>query len=170
LQSNKNKKMERMKKRNLLLPMLIILAIGFYTCNKKPTEEDFTEPKKIPFTVYSLRETSCRWINVPDGKSEWSQGVVVINSDVELKNYISCTGGSSYPAIDFRKHTLLLAANVEGSGGAVTAINLYQISPTDYVLDIVFSRNLASVETPWQVGIIVNKLNKRNNIKGHFQI
>jgi len=64
-------------------------------------------PIKIPFTEYSLSETLCLWNNY--NYNLFSAPAVIINSEDELHNYISCAEGN-YIEIDFSKNTLILAA------------------------------------------------------------
>ena len=47
--------MERMKKRNLLLPMLIIFAISFFTCNQKEEPEEEILGGEVPFELCPQR-------------------------------------------------------------------------------------------------------------------
>ncbi|MCL2131861.1 MAG: hypothetical protein FWH36_05355 [Lentimicrobiaceae bacterium] len=53
----------------------------------------------IPITEYSLESSSCQWADFA------SDTVIVINSDAELVNYLTCT---DYPAVDFNLYSLLL--------------------------------------------------------------
>jgi hypothetical protein len=129
-------------------------------------------PIEIPFTEYfihwnpSLSEFSC-WKNIlPEdgGAPGWLGKLSVVNSTEELENYLICTG--NYPAIDFSKHTLLLASGCTSSGiyPKVTVNNLREFSLNEYVLDIeVFIDDLCVIDY-WAAVLIVEKMSKESII------
>ncbi|MDR0763074.1 MAG: hypothetical protein LBF01_01070, partial [Bacteroidales bacterium] len=57
--------------------ILLILAGMIIAC-----KEEENKPIEIPFTEYSLAETSCQWINL-----DYDNKIIVINSNEELENY-----------------------------------------------------------------------------------
>jgi hypothetical protein len=57
--------------------ILLVMAGMMIAC-----KEDENKPIEIPFTEYSLAETSCQWINL-----DYDNKIIVINSNDELKNY-----------------------------------------------------------------------------------
>ncbi len=110
-------------------------------------------PIEIPFTEYSLSETSCQWKNFESNK------VIIINSDEELIDYIVCVD-NDYSKIDFSKYTLLLARGVENYFVRPNSTRLQQVSAQSYVMKVNLQPNLAAVITNWQVPIVVNKLSE----------
>jgi hypothetical protein len=119
------------------------------------TEEDGQngEPKEVPFKTYSLTETSCQWT-----KLYHDNEVIVINSNEALDQHITCTG-NDYPAIDFSKSTLLLARGTANSSVvSVGCSRLQQISEQGYTVDVDLVLGMATVMSPWQVPILVDKL------------
>ena len=119
-------------------------------------------PIKIPFEKYSLEETSCQWIDF-DSLHEGKQGLIIINNNEELENYISCTEGT-YPDIDFSKHSLLLAYGTAGRSFAYLNCGLWQFSIQNYEMKIdIFTTHL-HVITPWTVAIIVDKLSEGSSV------
>jgi len=117
-------------------------------------------PIEIPFEEYSLEGTFCQWKNL-----DYDETVIIINSEKELENYISCSEGS-YPEIDFAQYTLLLA-----SGTAVYVIdelivqNLLQLSSNEYLLNVEIILTDAPAIDKWTIAIIVGKLNKDSNVE-----
>jgi len=112
-------------------------------------------PKEIPFEDYSLADASCQWANLA-----YDNTIVVINTNEELNQYITCTG-SEYSAIDFSKHTLLLAnGKAPSSVVNVNCNSLKQISEQSYKMGIDIAIGFATVISKWQIPIVVNKLNE----------
>jgi hypothetical protein len=112
------------------------------------------EPKEVSFTEYSLASTSCQWTKFNNDNDE----VVVINSNEELNRYVSCTD-NDYPAIDFSKYTLLLAHGTGTSSVvSVGCSRLQQISEQGYRMNVDIVLGDATVMSPWQTPIIINKL------------
>ena len=124
-------------------------------CNPEPEPE---YPIDIPFTFYSLSGTSCQWIELDnnDGRN-YHREIVVINSNEELENYITCTGGT-YPAIDFSKYTLILARGAEPHPDFPDKATLQQLSAQSYVMTVNLLPSAADVDGYWKVSIIVNKI------------
>jgi hypothetical protein len=113
-------------------------------------------PMDIPFTKYSLAETSCQWKDFQ--ADDCNNAIVIINRKEKLENYIECTNENSYPDIDFSKYTLLLAHGVEGHMVFPNDKSLQQLSAQRYMMKVNLLPNFASVVTYWQVPIIVNKI------------
>ena len=123
-------------------------------------------PKEVLFEEYSLEETSCRWTNLNYDKS-----LIVINSNEELENYISCSNGN-YPEIDFTKYTLLLAKGGGTSGIAAFEKQLQQTSINKYFLYVDITRNMTTVPQGWFISIKVQKLPQNTiitlNVNDHY--
>jgi hypothetical protein len=113
------------------------------------------EPKEVSFTEYSLASTSCQWTKLNNDNE-----IIVINSNEELNRYVTCTN-NDYSAIDFSKHTLLLAHGLASSSVvSVGCSRLQQISEQRYTMNVDLSLGFATVASPWQVPIIVDKLSE----------
>jgi hypothetical protein len=106
----------------------------------------------IPFTEYLLDSASCQWTNVePDT-------VIIINSNNELEDYITCAGGN-YPAIDFDQHSLLLAhGNTIYGSIANISQSLSMLSLDNYKLTIEIQLQDTVATQQWYTAIIVPKL------------
>ena len=125
-------------------------------------------PIDVPFTEYSLEETMCNWLSLT--QEEWEDlnsepQVIIINSDSELKNYLSCAfGESSYPEVNFSRQTLLLARGMISRGYLVCS-GLQQLSEQKYEMKVdCFTNWLPSFAT-WYVPIIVNKLSEECTVE-----
>jgi hypothetical protein len=139
-----------------LAVFLLIFSGVASSCNPEPDKE---YPQNISFTEYSLPETSCHWVNLL-----YDDKVLMINSNEELEKYISCAKGS-YPAIDFSKHTLLLASGKTTSGiSKVNAKKIQQILPDKYVLNMEILINKLLVDETWYMSSIAEKMNKENTL------
>lgn len=127
--------------------------------------KDEIESVNVPFTEYSLNETSCRWGNLDVGQSTfpYTSKLIIINSNEELEKYVNCAIGNNYPAIDYSQNTLLLSYGVIGHWTQVDSIFLQQYS-TEYVLNVNLLAGIASVITEWQSAIVVGKLAKESII------
>jgi hypothetical protein len=117
--------------------------------------------RNVPFEEYSLEGTLCQWKNL---NYHQSGDIIIINSDVELENYISCTEGT-HSEIDFSQYTLLLAYGVEGHLIIPNYQSLQQLSEQSYVMNVNLKPYAASVITEWQVAIIVDKLSEESCVK-----
>ena len=145
-----------MKKR-LSLAGIFFLLISISTACDKSNDEPFDEPIDAPFTEYSLEGTSCRWTNF--NGSHYNSELIMINNDKELRKYItSITSDYDYPAIDFSKHTLLLARGVEGHNVSVRNVDLQQSSTRSYAMTVNLQGSLVSVITYWQAPILISRL------------
>ena len=162
-----------MKKRNLLLLMLLIFAIGFYSCGKKPEppEEEIIicdckenpelQVEKNPFANYSP-SNMCEWINRNnDGK------VIIINNDDELKKHITCQSGTTYNSIDFSKQSLLLAQGVVCGDHYVNNVSLQQLSSNKYLLNVEICLTGLSTEptAKWSIQIRTDKLSEQTDVQ-----
>jgi hypothetical protein len=116
---------------------------------------------EISFKDYSLAGTSCQWTKFNNDNDE----VVVINSNEELNRYVSCTD-NDYPAIDFSKSTLLLTHGTGTSSVvSVGCSRLQQISEQGYTMNVDLVLGNATVMSPWQVPIIVDKWGEKSIVK-----
>lgn len=124
-------------------------------------EEDTLQdyPIEIPFTEYSLEETSCQWTNLG-----YDDKIIVINSDEQLTSYINCSDGNSQE-IDFSKYTLLLASGTTPNGIVEISNRLLQLSANGYKLNIEVLLNVAEVEERWVTALIIDKLSEENDIE-----
>jgi hypothetical protein len=114
--------------------------------------------KEVSFAAYSLT-SACKWI-----KSNTNYEVIIINSNKELNPYITCTDGD-YPAIDFSKYTLILAQGLGGSRIVSVSCNrLQQFAEHHYKMDVDLSLGISTVESPWQIPIIVDKLSDESTV------
>jgi hypothetical protein len=116
-------------------------------------------PITIPFAEYSLDSVSCQWTNFA------SDTVIIINSNNELENYITCTGGN-YSAVDFNQYSLLLLyGNINKYLFSTTVTSLTHLCPNNYLLDVEMSLNDTAVITQeWHIAIMVPKLATNANI------
>jgi hypothetical protein len=119
------------------------------------------ETKEVSFTEYSLTGTSCQWTTFNNDNDE----VVVINSNEELNQYVTCTD-NGYPEIDFSKSTLLLARGTGTSSVvSVGCSRLQQISEQGYTMNIDLVLGNATVMSPWQVPILVDKWREGSTVE-----
>ena len=133
--------------------LLLTAAGSFYACREKEAGES-NEPVVISFTEYSLTGTSCQWANL-----SYDNKVIVINSSVALESYLTGTR-SSYPAIDFSKHSLLLASGTANNAVfGISAKDLQQLVNKDYELSIEIILNPAIVNGQWVFALFTDKLN-----------
>ena len=120
----------------------------------------------VPFDVFSLSETECMWIELTDPLDD---EVIVINSDTELMNYITCFENKDTSAIDFSQCSLLLARGVTPYGTRATIKNLQYLPNCSYIMNVSLVSNLAAVTTNWQVAIITSKLEDDTKIQLHVE-
>jgi hypothetical protein len=130
--------------------LLLVVAVGLASSCHKPIEY----PIDISFTEYSLEETSCQWQNLP-----YDEKVIVINSDEELKKYISCTE-DSYPVVDFSKYTLLLASGSTANNILKISNELQQLSSNQYGLTAKITPSTTYIYREWSKTLIVKKMDK----------
>ena len=140
-----------MKMKNIILAMLVS-CFFFIGCNKNNDNETTETPL---FTEYSLASTSCQWINLAyplDGE------LIVINSNEELGNYISCSD-KNYPKIDFSKYTLLLADGVSTAQPVqILDSDLLQENPNKYTLKLTLFPGIFAAPSPWYFGFLASKI------------
>ena len=145
-----------------LTAFLLILAGIFSACHKPddPQESDIIYPINVSFTDYYLDETSCQWVNLP-----YDEKAIVINSDDELNNYLSCLEGF-YPVIDFSENSLILISGQTTTGIDHLYKSLAQLSENHYKLDI----NIELDATPanaWCVALITSKIREENALESN---
>jgi hypothetical protein len=139
----------------MIIPLLLIVAVGFASCGDKEPEEKF--PVEVPFTEYSLEGTSCAWKPLEYRNEPNSSEIAVINSDEELQNYLVCTEGS-LPEIDFDKYTLLFTQGMSTQGIKNITKQLIRNAQDKYNLDVNITQNMTMKPEKWEVAIIVSKL------------
>jgi len=116
-------------------------------------------PKCIPFTEYSIEGTSCEWIKIKENEVKDDE-IFIINSNQELDKYITCLEGH-YPAVDFAKKTLLLAfGRFHANSPYAIPKMLMQIEHKSYELTLEHRSGGAGIDCPWQVAIIIDKIDK----------
>jgi hypothetical protein len=161
-----------MKKILKIAVIMLILAGGSFSCGEENDVqqndivgawEDENELGEIPFTEYSLSETSCIWTNLALNK------IIIVNSDTKLEKYIICTG-ENYPAIDFSKNTLLLASGGTSYGVEKTQSTLVKNSTEKYTLKVVVHLNDAPVIERWRISILSPKISSKSTIDLDVQI
>ena len=135
--------------------MLIPFLVLFISCESDNLNEYSGE---IPFTDYSLEESSCQWI-----ETEYNN-VVVINSYMNLKKYTHCSKWN-VPKINFDKKSLLLVSG-RTPGGIGTLSKKLTKDRDGYLLQIEIELNETTIAgQDWQVAIIIPKLSKNSDIK-----
>lgn len=119
----------------------------------------------IPFELFSLSGTGCHWndLNYPHDNE-----VVIINSREKLANFITCEEDRFIPSVDFSHYTLLLARGVTPYGNRAIIHSLQQSPIRGYVTNVELKLNLAAVISNWQVAIITNKIEEREDIRLHI--
>ena len=163
-----------MKKITTSIAILLLLAGTFFSCNNEK-EEYFDEPIDVPFTIFSksdrsnllflesLTGTSCEWVRLTSSQPD---GVVIINSDEELQNFLICRIDNHFPVIDFSKYTLLLARGItSGHAALVHFIDLQQLSSRNYVMDVRRSVGGLAMVSYWHAAIIIEKLDKNARVR-----
>jgi hypothetical protein len=113
----------------------------------------------IPFTEYPLDSLSCQWTNIA------SDTVIMINSNEELENYITCAG-NNYPAIDFSQYSLLFVHGntVYGSIAHLIINGVALLSPDNYKLNIEIQLQDTAASQPWHVAIVVPKMGHNTTV------
>ena len=113
----------------------------------------------IPFEEYSLEGTTCNWTNL-----NYDGTVLIINSNEDLANYISCTEGS-YPEIDFSQNTILLAKGKTQFGISDASTKIIRQSITnsyDFEVEIKIDNARPVAVDSWQIAV---KVQKNTNIE-----
>ena len=138
-----------------LIAFLLILTGSFFSCK----DDILDNPTESSLEGYSLYGTMCNWTNREnDGK------VVIINSDEELKQYVSCYMNSNYHPFDFSKQSLLLVGSVTSSGiYDIFRTSIQQLSLNEYELKVVIRLNEITLPLEWDIAVRVDKL--RDDVK-----
>ena len=128
---------------------ILLIVAGVMACKK---EKDEVFPQEIPFTEYSLEETSCQWSNL-----SYDREAIVVNSHAALENYVTCTEGT-FPEIDFAEHTLLLASGGAGSINEFT-YTFFKNSENKYTLKVFIRLSpFLPVALQWRICIVTPKI------------
>ena len=144
-----------MKTKSLKLIAFLLILTGFFSCKDDTLiETPIDSPTEPSLEVYSLYGTMCNWANREnDGK------VVIINSDEELKQYLSCYMNSNYHPFDFSKQSLLLVGSVASSGiYDIFGTSIQQLSSNEYELKAKIRLNEISTPLEWDIAVRVDKL------------
>jgi hypothetical protein len=134
-------------KKNIFKTIAILLLVTGVVACKKEKKEVF--PKEVPFTEYSLVDTYCQWENL-----NYDNKVIVINSNAELEEHISCQE-NDMPAINFTIHSLLVVLE---QGSVVISKRLIQTAPKEYLLHIDLMHDMTFDVRPLIIAIITQKL------------
>jgi len=124
-------------------------------------------PINIPFEKYSLFGTNCGWNLYPHlPPFPYDPYTIIINSNEELEEYISCRPDGKYPEIDFSKHSLLLAiGSVNKSISKLYMNGLQQLTVNKYVLNIEINLAEHPIGDIWLFSFIVGKLNDDSSVE-----
>ena len=147
----------------LKLTAFMLILIGVFSCKDDvlketpidyPTELSTDYPTAVSLDIYSLYGTMCNWANREnDGK------VVIINSDVKMKQYLSCYMNGNYHTFDFSKQSLLLVGCVASSGiYDVFETSIQQLSSNEFELKAVVRLNENPKPFEWDIAVRVDKL------------
>ena len=141
-----------------LAPIIFILFFATNGCDKlRRFDPSGIDISKIPITIedYSLESSGCSW----NFNGLTQDSVYVIDSEIELMNFVSCMGSILPPNIDFNEHSLLLVQGNTLSGSILTIDkSLKCISKNNYKLNVDVRLNDASPSQPWLVAVKVPKL------------
>jgi len=130
------------------------------------------EPRDVPFTELELGD--CEWKSPLDPENglpwEWDEpcntySLVVINNYEELIQYVNCFGDAELPSINFDEFTLIFAYGVECNYTLPTYIEVQRIGYKNYVMKVNLQPGDPAVITPWQVPILVEKLESGSNVE-----
>ena len=126
-------------------------------------------PQEIAFTEYFLDIEGCDWINMGLDECEDPTNcykLEIINSVEELELFLECNEGFEFPPIDFTRYTLLLAHGVElYLCEPQYDIGLQKLAKQSYAMSVNLYPNAATVITPWQAPILVDKLNEDDTVE-----
>jgi hypothetical protein len=106
----------------------------------------------IPFTEYVLDISFCQWTNIA------TDSVIIINSNEELENYITCMRGN-YPTVDFSQYSLLLVhGNTNYGSIANLTPSMALLAPNNYKLNIEIQLQDTAASQEWHTAILVPKM------------
>lgn len=129
---------------SLLREAIIKVSLENLTKEVKINQSGF-KSEIIPLTEYTLSGSSCQWQNL---NYNGQDSIIIINSDEELSNYISCTSGI-YPAIDFTENTLLIAKGSTPGGFVSIVDTLELIGPSQYLLSVDVTMDYSLCPLSW---------------------
>jgi len=135
-----------------------VISEGRITENGSGSGTTINYPVDVPFTGYSLEGSTCYWKLSYESSCSRGGEIAVINSDEELANYVGCKDPNLPPAIDFSKHTLLLAYGSRCYRDTPRDTSLQQISAQNYVVKVDFNLSAAAAIGYWQTPLIVDKI------------
>jgi len=155
--------------------LLLILSVFYICCNEKNKKIDEPDgpsiyPVEIEFTEFDIQGFNCGFpdqnfpfdIPINDG------ALMVINNENELENLIVCFGDSSYPEIDFSKHSLLLAKGNSSNGISKIFKNVQKISENEYQMNVDVRTGITGWIEPWTIAIITSKISDDCKIELNF--
>ena len=92
--------------------------------------------------------------------------VIIVNTKTELGRITICT--ENLPEIDFDDYSLVFAGGTAIHGVGIIVRHLYEVSNNSLILELK-DRNSGSiiptVETPWAVAVLTQKLPQNTNIE-----
>jgi hypothetical protein len=135
---------------------------GVFTACQKPNDPEeppvITYPVDIPFTDYFLDETSCQWVNLP-----YDEKAILINSNEELDNYLSCLEGFE-PVIDFSENSLILVSGKTDTGIDHIYKKITQLSETQFKLDINIELDATDAKA-WCIALLTTKITEKDTLE-----
>ena len=139
------------KKVFLIIPFLFLI-MGMGGCEN--------ETKKLFFENFILNKEFCQW------RQFEVDTVIVVNTKTELEKITICTENLS--EIDFDNHSLVFAGGTAIHGVNIIVRYWYKVSDYSFILELK-DRNSGSivptVETPWAVAVLSQKLPQNTNIE-----
>ena len=117
-------------------------------------------PLEVPFMEYILDSSYCNW-NFTNFNTDT---VYIVNSEIELTAFTTCTGDSIFPTIDFTQYSLLLVRGYADSATSAIAKSFDQISLLGYELNIGTYLNDTANLQEWLVAVVVPKITQNATI------
>ncbi|MDR2972200.1 MAG: hypothetical protein LBU83_09775, partial [Bacteroidales bacterium] len=122
-------------------------------------------PIEIPIEEYSLEGTSCLW----KSHAPYSQSgkYLIINSNEELEQHLTCTAGN-YPEIDFSQYTLLLIYGFCTSSPVFDSKVVYlKNNINNYTMNLTVIHGIAGYGVSWHFAFLVPKITNEVIIAFH---
>ena len=143
------------KLKHIMISAILLSFAGVFTaCGEKETEEFFYEIFDFDFPF------NCNWVSHEIYYNE----VTIINSNRELEKHINWREGHSFPAVDFRRNTLLLARGTWPQQARVEEVTLLQNCKLEYTLNVALLTGAHATPVKWTVGVLTYKIPNNANI------
>ena len=144
------------------LGVVCMLLFALISCEKN--DIPFDEPINVPFTVVSKTEGTSDWRWT--WGTEPNRGVIIINSNRELRRHIICTGEDYFPAIDFSNYTLLLVrATFATTGGHFKPLKLQQLSSRTYLMTICTLEGISQAVSHRHIAVTTRRLDRNARVE-----